>query len=297
MSFFVSAVCGYMAGLIGSSNSPLSGIGILAVLGASLLLVFGVRSNLHGGGGHALVAFALFVTSVIFAVACIANNNLQDLKTGQLVDATPWKQQVALIIGVIAGAVIIPPVLDLLNHAYGFAGALGSHREHALPAPQAGLMAALAQGVLENSVDWSLIELGAGIGVAMIIIDALLRRFTGGRAHLSPLAVGLGMYLPTQSTLIVVVGSVAGWYFDRRADRRANPARIKQLGVLLASGLIVGEGLMGVLIASLVAFSGKDFPLSLVGDSFADGGAMVLGSAAFAVLVLLMYRWIARLRD
>jgi putative OPT family oligopeptide transporter len=296
MSFFVSSVCGYMAGLIGSSNSPLSGIGILAVLGAALLLVFGIRSSLPPGGGHALVAFALFVTSIIFAVACIANNNLQDLKTGQLVEATPWKQQVALIIGVIAGAAVIPPVLDLLNHAYGFAGGPGLHRDHALPAPQAGLMAALAQGVLENNVDWSLIEIGVGIGVAMIIIDALLRRFTLG-AHLSPLAVGLGIYLPTQSTLMVVLGSVVGWYFDRRADRRANPARIKQLGVLLASGLIVGEGLIGVVIAGMVAFSGKDFPLALVGDSFADQGAMILGSVAFATFVALMYRWCARLRD
>jgi putative OPT family oligopeptide transporter len=295
MSFFVSSVCGYMAGLIGSSNSPLSGIGILAVIGASLLLVFGVRSGVPPGGEHALVAFALFVTSIIFAVATIANNNLQDLKTGQLVGATPWKQQVALIIGVIAGAVIIPPILDLLNHAYGFAGAPGPHREHALPAPQAGLMSALAQGVLENNVDWSLIEVGAGIGAALIIVDALLRRFTYG--HLSPLAVGLGIYLPTQSTLMVVVGSVVAWYFDRRADRRVNPMRIKQLGVLLASGMIVGEGLIGVLIAGLVAFSGKDFPLSLVSDSFADSGALVLGTAAFAVTVLLMYRWVARQRE
>jgi putative OPT family oligopeptide transporter len=296
MSFFVSSVCGYMAGLIGSSNSPLSGIGILAVLGASLLLVFGVRSNVASGGGHALVAFALFVTAVIFAVACIANNNLQDLKTGQLVDATPWKQQVALVIGVIAGAVIIPPVLDLLNHAYGFAGAPGPHREHPLPAPQAGLMAALAQGVIENNVDWSLIEVGVGIGVAMIVIDMLLRRSTAG-AHLSPLAVGLGIYLPTQSTLMVVVGSIVGWYFERRAERRANPDRTKQLGVLLASGLIVGEGLIGVLIAALVAFSGKDFPLALVGEPFAEQNAMLLGTVAFIIIVLLLYRWVARLRQ
>jgi len=296
MSFFVSSVCGYMAGLIGSSNSPLSGIGILATLGASLLLVFFVRSSLPEGGGHALVAFALFVTAVIFAVACIANNNLQDLKTGQLVEATPWKQQVALIVGVIAGAAIIPPVLDVINHAYGFAGAPGPHREHALAAPQAGLMAALSQGVLENSVDWSLIGIGIGIGAAMIVLDAIVRRvFPGG--HLSPLAVGLGMYLPTQSTLMVVVGSVVGWYFDRRADRRANPQRIKQLGVLLASGLIVGEGLVGVVIAAIVAFSGKDFPLQLVSDSFADGGAMILGSVAFALFVVLLYRWCARLRE
>jgi putative OPT family oligopeptide transporter len=296
MSFFVSSVCGYMAGLIGSSNSPLSGIGILAVLGASLLLVFSVRSSLPPGGEHALVAYALFVTAVIFAVACIANNNLQDLKTGQLVDATPWKQQLALIIGVIAGASIIPPILDLLNHAYGFAGAPGPVREHALPAPQAGLMSALAQGVLENNVDWSLIEIGIGIGVAMIIIDLLLRRFTAG-AHLSPLAVGLGMYLPTQSTLMVVIGSLVGWYFDRRADRRANPQSVKQLGVLLACGLIVGEGLIGVFIAALVAFSGKDFPLGLVGDDFAGREAVVIGTLVFAAAVALMYRWVARLRQ
>jgi putative OPT family oligopeptide transporter len=295
VSFFVSSVCGYMAGLIGSSNSPLSGIGILAVLGASLLLAVGVRASLPPGSEPALVAFALFVTAIIFAVACIANNNLQDLKTGQLVGATPWKQQVALIIGVIAGAAIIPPVLDLLNHAYGFAGAPGPVREHALPAPQAGLMSALAQGVLQGNVDWSLIEIGAGIAVAMIIADAVIRRAVPG-GHLSPLAVGLGMYLPTQSTLMVVVGSLVGWYFDRRAERASNPENTRQLGVLLACGLIVGEGLIGVLIAALVAFSGKDFPLGLVGDAFADNEAVFIGTAVFAITVFLMYRWVARLR-
>ena len=295
MSFFVAAVCGYMAGLIGASNSPLSGIGIIAVLGASLLLVWGVRADLPPGSERALVAFALFVTAVVFAVATIANNNLQDLKTGQLVDATPWKQQLALVVGVIAGAVIIPPILDLLNHAYGFAGAVGVRREHALPAPQAGLISALAQGVLQNNVDWSLIEVGVGIGLGSILIDELLRRVTDG-AHLSPLAVGLGIYLPTQSTLMVVVGAIAGWYFDRRAERRQQPERIRQLGVLLASGMIVGEGLIGVLIAALVAFSGKDYPLSLVDDHFADTVSPVLGPLAFAVLIALMYRWVARLR-
>jgi putative OPT family oligopeptide transporter len=295
MGFFVSAVCGYMAGLIGASNSPLSGIGILGVIGAALLLILGVRSSLPSSAEPALVAFALFVTAIVFAVATIANNNLQDLKTGQLVDATPWKQQVALVIGVVAGAVIIPPIMDLLNHAYGFAGAPGLVRERALPAPQAGLISALAQGVLQNNVDWSLIEVGVGIGVAVIVIDELLRRVTRG-AHCSPLAVGLGIYLPTQSTLMVVVGALVGWYFDRRAERRANPASIKQLGVLLASGMIVGEGLIGVLIAALVAFSGKDFPLSLVGDTFADNGAVALGTVAFALIIGLLYRWASRLR-
>jgi putative OPT family oligopeptide transporter len=295
VSFLVSSVCGYMAGLIGSSNSPLSGIGILGTLGAALLLAFNVRSSLPASGGQALVAYSLFVTSVIFAVAAIANNNLQDLKTGQLVGATPWKQQVALFVGVIAGAVIIPPVLDLLNHAYGFAGAPGPVREHALASPQAGLMSALAQGVLQNNVDWSLIELGVLIGVGTIVVDALVRRFISG-GHLSPLAVGLGIYLPTQSTLMVVIGSIAGWYFDRRASRRPNAASVQQLGVLFASGLIVGEGLIGVLIAALVAFTGKDYPLGLVGDDFADHEAVWIGSAVFVIMMLALYRWVARLR-
>jgi putative OPT family oligopeptide transporter len=293
MSFFVSAVCGYMAGLIGSSNSPLSGIGILVVIGAALLLVIGVRSGVPAGGQQGLVAFALFVTSVVFAVATIANNNLQDLKTGQLVDATPWKQQVALVIGVIAGAAIIPPILDLLNHAYGYAGAPGIHHEHPLPAPQAGLISALAQGVIQNNVDWSLIGVGAVIGLLAVAGDETLRRCTRS-AHLSPLAVGLGIYLPTQSTLMVVVGAVAGWYFDRRAARGPKPAATKQLGVLLASGMIVGEGLMGVLLAALVAFSGRDYPLSLVGDDFAGGAAVWIGGGVFTVTVLLLYRWAGR---
>ncbi len=208
------------------------------------------------------------MTAVVFAVATIANNNLQDLKTGQLVDATPWKQQVALMFGVIAGAVIIPPILDLLNHAYGFAGAPGPLRDQSLAgaASRSDLRARTGRVTAEQrglEPDRRRCRVSA---LAMIVIDRALRRATGGRVHLSPLAVGLGIYLPTQSTLMVVLGALAGWYFDRRADRRANPAAVKQLGVLLASGLIVGEGLMGVLIAALVAFSGKDFPLSLVGD-------------------------------
>ena len=301
MSFFVSTVCGYMAGLIGSSNSPLSGIGIIVVIGAALLLVVGVRSSLPAGSEKALVAFALFVTSIVFAVATIANNNLQDLKTGQLVDATPSKQQWALVIGVLAGAAIIPPILDLLNHAYGFVGAPGPHRDHALAAPQAGLISALAQGVIQNNIDWGLIKIGAMIGVVAIALDETLRRTTSS-AHLSPLAVGLGIYLPTQSTLMVVVGAIAGWWFDRSADRKSkNPEATKQLGVLLASGMIVGEGLVGVVVAALVAFADKlgfsnhDFPLNLVSDSYANGAALWVGGTAFTAIMLVLYRWVGRL--
>src|SRR6266481_1577792 len=294
MSFFVSAVCGYMAGLIGSSNSPLSGIGILVVIGAALLLVFGIKPYVSPDAGKALMAFALFTTAVIFNVAAIANNNLQDLKTGQLVDATPWKQQVALIIGVLAGAVVIPPVLNLVNQAYGFVGAPGADlRPNPLPAPQAGLISSLAQGVIAADIDWSLIRTGGLIGICIILLDEILARTTR-HMRVPPLAVGLGIYLPTQSTLMIVVGAVAGWFFDKRADRTSRPDATKQLGVLLASGLIVGESVIGVVISAIVVFSGVSAPLALVGPGFETAGR-IIGGLAFAVIAVVLYRWILRM--
>ncbi|HET9418749.1 MAG TPA: oligopeptide transporter, OPT family [Chthoniobacterales bacterium] len=294
MSFFVSAVCGYMAGLIGSSNSPLSGIGILVVIGAALLLVLGVKPYVGPDASKALMAFALFTTAVVFNVAAIANNNLQDLKTGQLVDATPWKQQWALVIGVIAGAFVIPPVLDLVNHAYGFVGAPGAEaRPSPLPAPQAGLISSLAKGVIAADIDWSLIRIGGAIGVGIILLDEILARTTK-QMRIPPLAVGLGIYLPTQSTLMIVVGAIVGWFYDRRADRTPRPDSAKQLGVLLASGLIVGEGIIGVVISAIVVFSGKDAPLALVGTGFATT-AIIIGGVAFAAIAIVLYRWILRM--
>lgn len=296
LSFLVSAVCGYMAGLIGSSNSPLSGIGILVVVVAALLLVFGVQSQIAPGAGNSLVAFALFVTAIVFAVASIANNNLQDLKTGQLVNATPEKQQWALVIGVLAGAVVIPPVMNLLNHAYGFRGAPNVlDPTRALPAPQAGLISALAKGVITHDIDWSLIMTGAGIGIGIIVLDEILGRTMKG-PRLPPLAVGLGIYLPTSTTLMVVVGALAGWFFDRRADRTPRPEAAKQLGVLLASGLIVGESLLAVVVAGVVAFADKlglppKDPLALAGPNFETAGK-ILGGLAFAATAFLLYRWI-----
>src|SRR5437773_410796 len=291
MSFFVSAVCGYMAGLIGSSNSPLSGIGILVVIGAALLLVVGVKPYVGPEASKSLMAFALFTTAVVFNVAAIANNNLQDLKTGQLVHATPWRQQVALIFGVIAGAFVIPPVLDLVNHAYGFVGAPGAEfRPHPLPAPQAGLIYSLGQGVITGEIDWSLIRTGGLIGICIILLDEILARTTR-HMRVPPLAVGLGIYLPTQSTLMIVVGAIVGWFFDQRADRTARPESTKQLGVLLASGLIVGEGIIGVVISEMIVFSGKDAPLALVGPGFETAGK-ILGGLAFAAIAIGLYRWI-----
>jgi putative OPT family oligopeptide transporter len=294
MSFFVSAVTGYMAGLIGSSNSPLSGIGILVVMGAALLLVAGIKPHLGQDADKALIAFALFTTAVIFCVAAIANNNLQDLKTGQLVDATPWKQQVALIIGVVAGAFVIPPVLNLMSRVYGFVGAPGAElRPNPLPAPQAGLISSLAKGVISSEIDWSLIQIGAMIGVGIILLDEVLGRTTK-YMRVPPLAVGLGIYLPTSSTLMIVVGAIVGWFYDKRADRIPRPEATKQLGVLLASGLIVGEGIIAVVISLIKAVSEKPAPLALVGPGFETAGK-IIGGAAFAIIAFVLYRWIWRL--
>ena len=295
LSFVVSAVCGYMAGLIGSSNSPLSGIGILVVVVAALLLVIAVKSFLPAGADDALVGFALFITSIVFAVASIANNNLQDLKTGQLVDATPSLQQWALVIGVLVGALVIPPVMDLLQHTYGFLGAPGADPSRALPAPQAGLISALAKGVITGDVPWDMIGLGAGIGVAIILLDEILG-LAKKTARLPPLAVGLGIYLPTSTTLMVVVGALVGAWFDRRAGRRpaAQADATRQLGVLLASGLIVGESLLAVIFAAIVAFSGEDSPIGIVGESFKTP-AIIIGGVVFVATIFVLYRWIEKL--
>jgi putative OPT family oligopeptide transporter len=292
--FVVAAVCGFMAGLIGSSNSPVSGLAILAVLGAGLLLVLVAGHAAGPAGKPALVAFALFVTAVLLCVATIANDNLQDLKTGQLVDATPWRQQVALMVGVVMGAIVIPPILDLLNHAYGF-GATVSHMTagatQPLPAPQATLISALARGVIEGNLDWSLIGVGVLVGMVLIALDEGLR--AAKLMPVPPLAVGLGIYLPASTSSFVVVGAVVGWAYDKWADKLPKAETAKRLGVLLASGLIVGESLFGVLLAGLIVVSGKGEPLAVVGDGFAHI-AEVLGVIVFVAVTAALYRWAAR---
>lgn len=277
--FFVAAACGYMAGLIGSSNSPVSGLGILSVIGAALI-VLAVGHGLTQAATLPMIAFALFVTAVLLCVATISNDNLQDLKTGQLVDATPWRQQVALVLGVAVGALVIPPILDLLNRAYGFGGAKG------LPAPQATLISALAKGVIGGQLDWHLIGIGALVGALIVAADEMLRV---RKLALPPLAVGLGIYLPISTTAPVVLGATLGWAYNRWASRQSQPDRAKQLGVLVASGLIVGESLFGVVLAGIIVFSGNAAPLGVVGDSFASA-ANVIGTMFFIVAIGGLFR-------
>jgi putative OPT family oligopeptide transporter len=283
----IAAVCGYMAGLIGASNSPISGVGILSIVGISLILAM-LFPHATGDASKSLVAFALFVTAVVFGVATISNNNLQDLKTGQLVGATPWRQQVALVLGVIFGALVIPPVLDLLNTAFGFQGVPGA-KATALAAPQASIISAISQGLLSGNFDWQLIEIGAAIGVVVIIIDEVLRKMK--RGALPPLAVGMGIYLPMALTLLIPLGALLGWLYDKWAARTSNPEFATRMGVLLATGLIVGESIMGVVYAGIVAATQSDAPLALVSE---NPWAVPLGIVIFLAVVLGFYAWTRR---
>ena len=285
IGLLIAAVCGYMAGLIGASNSPVSGIGILSVLAAALLLVGLFGRDQNADTTAALVAYALIVTGVVFGVATISNDNLQDLKTGQLVGATPWKQQVALVIGVVFGSLVVPPVLDLLNAAFGFVGAPGAGPT-ALSAPQAGLISALAKGVLGGDLNWTMIGWGAFAGVIFVVLDELLGR--AGRLRLPPLAVGIGIYLPMAVILPVVAGSIVGHFYERWADRTRDAEQTRRLGVLVATGMIVGESLWGVAFAGIVAGSGSDAPLALAGEGFA-GAALVGGTVLFLALAWWLY--------
>jgi putative OPT family oligopeptide transporter len=287
-----AAVCGYMAGLIGSSNSPVSGIAILTVLGASLMVGVVGRGVVGPDVTKALIAFALYVTTCVLAVAVVANDNLQDLKTGQLVDATPWKQQVGLIIGVLSGAVVIPFVLELLNRSNGFAGApnLQAISDQPLAAPQATLISTLAKGVLGGDLDWGLLGVGALIGLALVAVDTILRKTSKDRLSLPPLGVGLAIYLPSTVTAPVVVGAVAGWLFEKivAKDRAAEPA--KRLGVLIASGFIVGESLFNVALALMIVSTGKGEPLA-VPFAPSEHVGMILSLIAAAIVVVGLYRW------
>ena len=281
-----------MAGLIGASNSPVSGIGILAVVScASMLVVFFPPTP---ETRTALVAFALVVTSIIMACATISNDNLQDLKTGQLVGASPMRQQIALIVGVVAGSAVISPVLNLLTRLR--LRRCGERRRgHPEPAavPQATLISALAQGVVGGSLNWTMIGIGALVGAGLILLDAALRM--AGKLRVPPLAVGIGIYLPMVGHLHRRArGDCARGGMQGPARRSKDYARADRLGTLVASGLIVGESLFGVLNAALIVSFNSDAPLALVPEDFAP--ARILALLGFVGSVAWLYWWLVQKR-
>ncbi|EAL3756385.1 oligopeptide transporter, OPT family [Campylobacter jejuni] len=290
IGFFVTAACGYMAGLVGSSSSPISGIGLIGVIISSIVfLVLGVELFQDPMLSKFAVALAIFTTSVILATAAISNDNLQDLKTGHLVGATPWKQQVALLVGCVFGALAIVPVLNLLYQAYGFVGAMpreGMDASSALAAPQANLMSTIAQGIFHHNIEWGYMAFGVFVGILMIIIDKILKGTQ--KMSLPPLAVGIGIYLPPAVNIPLVIGGILKYIvmqhltkkYAKNSHKEEKLASCEQRGTLFASGLIVGESIFGVIIAGITVFSvsmgGSENPLALNLANFHDSELFAL---------------------
>ncbi len=299
--FFVAAACAYMAGLIGTSSSPISGIGILAIIISSLIML--VICNSFGifdlpNGDKFATATAIFTTSIILAIACISNDNMQDLKTGYLVGATPYRQQIALLLGCVVGAFVIAPVLNLLYEAYGFPGALpraDMNPETALAAPQAALMTTIAQGIFYSQLEWKYIFIGIGLGVILVAINLYLTRRTN--YALPPLAVGMGIYLPPSIQTPLVIGAVMGYFLDKVLRKKnldeESIEMHKNRGTLFASGLIVGESIMGVLLAAVIVVSvtngGSDTPLSIASEEFLNGIMPELFGLIIFVLTIFIF--------
>jgi putative OPT family oligopeptide transporter len=301
MSFITASVCGYMAGLVGSSNSPISSVGVLSTIGGSVLLLFVVDATVHVHYSHLTIALVLYMSSAVLAAASVSNDNMQDLKTGQLVGATPWRQQTALMFGVIVGAMIIPFILQILYNAYGFPGSFpraGMNPAEALSAPQAVMMSAIASGIITHHLEWFMIIVGAILAVIFILFDAtVLKRYD---LRLSIIALGSGIYLPTSASTALILGCFLSFFVEKALKKKAEKKQqdIESLsiqplrrGTLLASGFIVGESLTGVAIAILIASTGDQYPIKLVGPSFAYA-AEWLGFLFFSAIVWFNYRYV-----
>jgi hypothetical protein len=282
-AFLFSAVAGYMAGLVGSSSNPVSGVTIATIMLAALLLL-----GILGQGNPAGPAAALLVGAVVCCAAAMGGDNLQDLKTGHLVGATPWKQQVMQVIGVATGAVVIVPVLSLLQAKYGIGEVTAGH-PHPLSAPQATLMANLANGVFGGSLPWHLVGVGMVLGVVVIGLDARQARRQSA-LRFPVLAVALGMYLPLKLSAAVFFGGLLAEYVRRR--RPSSETSTEDGGLLYAAGLVTGEALVGILLALPIALSSV-WP-SLAGDPFQLFAVPPMGGwpglAALILVGLLLVR-------
>ncbi len=244
-AFLFSSVAAYMAGMIGSSSNPVSGVTIATIMIAALLLVF-----FMGAGHPAGPAAALVIGAVVCCAAAMGGDNLQDLKTGQLVGATPWKQQVMQVVGVVTGALVLVPVLSLLQAKYGIGEPTSSH-PHPLSAPQATLMASLTRSVFGAGLPWPLVGLGAVIGILIILADRR-QELRGSAVRLPVLAVALGIYLPLKLSATIFLGGVIATLANRRMSGGQESS---QGGLLFAAGLITGEALMGIMLAIPIALA------------------------------------------
>ncbi|PHQ79604.1 MAG: oligopeptide transporter, OPT family [Coxiella sp. (in: Bacteria)] len=296
IGFVLATICGYFTGLIGSTNNPLSGILIIAllVIGA-IFMIMVPHSNTTGEGK--IAGLMILITTIVATIASISNENLQDLKAGHMVGATPWKQQFILIVGVITSALVIGPVFEMLFQAYGIGGVFphpGMDPSHMLAAPQAGLMAAVAKGLRSHQLPWHMIELGGIFAVVCIFADEYLKRFHNKRVAV--LAVGLGVYLPPEITTPVIIGSLIN-LFVRMAIAKVKDNKEKvaekldkqQSATMLACGLVAGAAIMGVLLAVPFMLLGSADALAIVPASFLPI-ANVIGLVGLMALVYWIWR-------
>jgi putative OPT family oligopeptide transporter len=284
--FIFASVAGYMAGLVGSSNNPISGVTIATVIVSALILL-----QLMGNEGIAATLgpiAVMYLAGLICSAASIAGDNMQDLKCGYVVGATPWRQQLFQIIGVVSAAIVIPLILQLLDNQYGIGRP--SPNPDAIPnsvlaAPQAGLMQALAGGIFGAGIQWNFIMVGFALAIALIVLDKVQEK-RGSTFRFPVLAVAVGVYLPLGLTVPIFIGGLLAWQVQRRSVSlsEAEWTRREGLGLLVASGLITGEALMGVLVA-LLAAAGVALPL-MTGFGFAP----ILAFAGFAAVIVYQYR-------
>jgi putative OPT family oligopeptide transporter len=284
--FLFCSVSAYMAGIVGSSNNPVSGITIATILFASLVLIV-----LMGRGAALGPVAAIMIGAVVCCAAAVAGDNLQDLKAGQIVGATPWRQQVMLAIGAVSCALIMAPVLNLLDNAYGIGVPSADHPDPLL-APQATLMASVSQGMFGGELPWGMVWAGAAVGAAIIVVDEIMKA-RGARYRAPVLAAAVGIYLPLELTVPIFLGGFLAYVVERNARVGSDYDAVDRLhrpGVLFSAGLITGEALMGILIAIPIVVSQRRDVLALPERLQPGAWGEWLGLALLAAIAWLLYR-------
>ena len=286
--FLFVSVSAYMAGIVGSSNNPVSGLTIATILFAALVLVL-----LLGRDSPIGAVAAIMIGAVVCCAACIGGDNLQDLKCGFMLGATPWKQQLMLAVGAVSSALVMAPVLSLLAQAYGIGVPTESH-PNPLLAPQANLMASVARGIFGGELPWTMIGIGAAIGAVIIAIDEWLKKGNSG-IRTPVLACAVGIYLPLELSVPVFAGGLIAYLVEKRlkpGNEEGERERIHQKGTLFAAGLITGEALMGIFMAVPIVMSGNPEVLALPDALHFSGW---LGLVFLAGVALLLYRLAVRM--
>jgi putative OPT family oligopeptide transporter len=284
LSFVFSSVSGYMAGLVGSTNDPVSGMIISTIVASSAMLLV----LMHGNAFLGPVA-AVMIGAAVCGALTIAGDNTQDLKCGQLVGATPWKQQVIMGIGAVTSALVLAPVLNLLNRAYGI-GVVDAAHPHPLLAPQATMIAAVSKGMFGGQLPWTMVLIGAGLGIGVIMVDETLRR-RGGAFRSPVLAVAVGMYLPLGVSVPILIGGLLSHFASKTRGGNGSEG-LASRGMLYAAGMIAGESLTGVVLAIPIVLTKNAAAMALPQSWRLSGqpSGMLIGVVLYALLGWLLYR-------